>query len=35
MADHSAGHISTKEALEMVTKLKASLGGPGVKFYPG
>jgi 2,3-bisphosphoglycerate-independent phosphoglycerate mutase len=35
MADHSAGHISTKEALEMVTELKASLGGPGVKFYPG
>lgn len=35
MADHSAGHISTKEALEIVTELKASLAGPSVKFYPG
>lgn len=35
MADHSAGHITTKEALELVTELKASLGRPGVKFFPG
>jgi 2,3-bisphosphoglycerate-independent phosphoglycerate mutase len=35
MADHSAGHISTKEALEMVKELKASLGSPAVKFFPG
>ena len=35
MADHSAGHISTKEALEMVAELKAVLGSSAVKFYPG
>ena len=35
MADHSAGHISTKEALEMVAELKATLETETVKFYPG
>lgn len=35
MADHSAGHISTKEAMEMVDDLKATLGSDTVKFYPG
>lgn len=35
MADHSAGHISTKEALEMINELKASLGSSSVKFFPG
>ncbi len=35
MADHSAGHISTKEAHEIVAELKASLGSHTVKFYPG
>ncbi len=35
MADHSAGHISTKEAMEIVDDLKATLGSESVKFYPG
>lgn len=35
MADHSAGHISTREALEMVAELKAALGTETIKFYPG
>lgn len=35
MADHSAGHISTREAMEMVDDLKATLGSDTVKFYPG
>lgn len=35
MADHSAGHISTQEAIEIVDDLKATLGSETVKFYPG
>ena len=35
MADHSAGHISTKEAREIIDELKAALESKSVTFYPG
>lgn len=35
MADHSAGHISTKEAREIIDELKAVLESKTVRFYPG
>ncbi len=35
MADHSGGHISTREAEVLVTLLNESLGGEGVRFYTG
>lgn len=33
--DYSAGHISTKEAGELIKEVDQHLGGNGVKFYPG
>ena len=35
MADHSAGHISTREAEVLIALLNERLGGEGVRFYPG
>lgn len=35
MADHSAGHISTKEAAKLVEDLNKTLGNNYIKFYPG
>lgn len=33
--NHSAGHISTEEATELIGFLNEKLGDDGVKFYPG
>lgn len=33
--NHSAGHISTKEAIELIKYLNEELGSDVVKFYPG
>jgi 2,3-bisphosphoglycerate-independent phosphoglycerate mutase len=33
--NHSAGHISTEEALELIKYLDEELGNQSVKFYPG
>ncbi len=33
--NHSAGHISSEEAAEMIQTLEAELGGEGRHFYPG
>lgn len=33
--NHSAGHISTPEALELINHLQANLGNERVHFYPG
>jgi len=35
MADHSAGHISTEEAAELVKGLNDQLGTEKIRFYPG
>jgi 2,3-bisphosphoglycerate-independent phosphoglycerate mutase len=35
MADHSAGHISTKEGARLVEDLNKTLGSSNIKFYPG
>lgn len=35
MEDYSAGHISTKEAKELIKLLDKKLGGKDFKFYPG
>lgn len=35
MADHSAGHISTKEGAKLVEDLNKAFGSSNVKFYPG
>ena len=35
MLDHSAGHISSSEARELISALEKGLGGGGVHFYPG
>jgi len=35
MLDHSAGHISSSEAGELISALEKGLGGGGVHFYPG
>jgi 2,3-bisphosphoglycerate-independent phosphoglycerate mutase len=35
MADHSAGHISTKEAKALITELDEQLGDEKYKLYPG
>jgi len=35
MADHSAGHISSREAAVLIELLNEKLGGEGVRFYPG
>ncbi len=35
MWDHSAGHISSSEARELISALEKGLGGGGVHFYPG
>ncbi len=35
MADHSAGHISTKEALGIIEELKSLLDSTSIRFYPG
>ncbi len=35
MADHSAGHISTEEATQLIKKLGEVLGDEHVLFYPG
>jgi 2,3-bisphosphoglycerate-independent phosphoglycerate mutase len=35
MADHSAGHITTKEAAKLVEDLNKTLGNNYIKFYPG
>jgi 2,3-bisphosphoglycerate-independent phosphoglycerate mutase len=33
--NHSAGHISSEEALRLVASLNEELGGPRVRFHPG
>jgi 2,3-bisphosphoglycerate-independent phosphoglycerate mutase len=35
MADHSAGHISSKEGKTLVEELNKALGNDQIKFYPG
>lgn len=35
MADHSAGHISTKEGTKLIEDLNKTLGSETIKFYPG
>lgn len=35
MADHSAGHISTKEGAKLVEDLNKNFGNANIKFYPG
>jgi 2,3-bisphosphoglycerate-independent phosphoglycerate mutase len=35
MADHSAGHITTKEGAKLVEDLNKTLGNNYIKFYPG
>ena len=35
MADHSAGHISTKEGAELIREFAATIDLPNVRFYPG
>ncbi|MDD5135362.1 MAG: 2,3-bisphosphoglycerate-independent phosphoglycerate mutase, partial [Phycisphaerae bacterium] len=35
MADHSAGHITTKEGAKLVEDLNKNLGNNYIKFYPG
>ena len=35
MADHSAGHISTKEAGKLIEELQSQLGSERVRFYTG
>jgi 2,3-bisphosphoglycerate-independent phosphoglycerate mutase len=35
MADHSAGHISTKEGTKLIEDLNKALGSNSIKFYPG
>ncbi len=35
MADHSAGHISTKEATQLIKELNEQLANDKVRFYPG
>jgi len=35
MADHSAGHISTEEAANLIKELDEQLGNDRVRFYPG
>jgi 2,3-bisphosphoglycerate-independent phosphoglycerate mutase len=35
MADHSAGHISTKEAGKLIEELQSRLGSEKVRFYTG
>ncbi len=35
MADHSAGHISTEEATQLVSDLNEHLGSDKIRFYPG
>lgn len=35
IADHSAGHISTEDALPLIAMVEKSLGGDGRRFFPG
>lgn len=35
MADHSAGHISTKEGSELIQQFAAQIDNPAIRFYPG
>lgn len=35
MADHSAGHISTKEGAKIIEDLNKTIGSKTIKFYPG
>jgi len=35
MVDHSAGHISTEEAAELIRELNEQLGSKQIRFYPG
>jgi len=35
MADHSAGHISTREAAQLINELNEHLGSNKIRFYPG
>jgi 2,3-bisphosphoglycerate-independent phosphoglycerate mutase len=35
MADHSAGHISTKEGTELIREFAAQVDDPAIRFYPG
>jgi len=35
IADHSAGHISSEEAKELIEAVDDELGSEGLKFYPG
>ncbi len=35
MADHSGGHISTKEGTELITEFAAHVNNPNIAFYPG
>jgi 2,3-bisphosphoglycerate-independent phosphoglycerate mutase len=35
MADHSAGHISTKEGSELINEFAKLVNNPQIRFYPG
>lgn len=35
MADHSAGHISTKEGSELIQEFAAQISDPAIRFFPG
>ncbi len=35
MADHSAGHISTKEGSELIREFEQLINNPNFRFYPG
>lgn len=35
ITDHSAGHITSEEARELIEAVDAELGSEGLKFYPG
>ena len=35
MIDYSAGHITSDEAAQLIEKVDAELGEPGLRFYPG
>jgi 2,3-bisphosphoglycerate-independent phosphoglycerate mutase len=35
MADHSAGHISTKEGSELINEFSKLVNNPQIRFYPG
>jgi len=35
LADFTAGHITSEEAVRLIEALQARIGGPGIEFHPG